>query len=57
MKRICESCMELEVEYLIKKIPKGEEIPKVELGLCGKCAIEYIKQDTASIVKISKFKE
>jgi protein-arginine kinase activator protein McsA len=54
MTRNCDICGKNVAEYMIKKMPKEEEKPTVELYLCSFCASDYIKQDTVSIVKISK---
>lgn len=54
MTKVCDVCGKNNAEYLIKKIPPGEDKPAVELKLCGSCASDYIKHDTVSIVKIAK---
>lgn len=54
MNKNCDICGKNGAEYVIKKIPPGEDKPAVELYLCGSCASDYIKHDTVSIVKIKK---
>lgn len=54
MTKNCDVCGKNIAEYLIKKTPPKEDKPPIELYLCSSCACDYIKQDTVSIVKISK---
>ena len=51
---LCDLCKSREAEYFIKKTPPGMEMPRQQLHLCSKCAGEYLKHDTVSIVRIKK---